>query len=104
VSSDWSSDWSRPDTLHTPHSQHTQAADAELLETTGPLKKFKLNYTARWKFWKVSGVCENRWVWVGVGGLTCGRGWPLRQRCGGWPVDAPCVAEACTPVLRSHVY
>ena len=39
-----------------------QAADAELLEEDGARRKWRLDYTARWNFWKVSGVCENRWV------------------------------------------
>lgn len=39
-----------------------QAADSELLEESGSRRKWRLDYTARWNFWKVSGVCENRCV------------------------------------------
>ena len=41
-----------------------QSADAELLEEDGPKRKWRLDYSARWNFWKVSGVCENRWAGI----------------------------------------
>lgn len=42
-----------------------QSADAELLEEEGPRRKWRLDYKATWSFWKVSGVCENRfWLWT----------------------------------------
>jgi hypothetical protein len=37
-----------------------QSASAELLEDEGPRRKWRLDYMARWSFWKVSGICENR--------------------------------------------
>ncbi|KAF5836463.1 hypothetical protein DUNSADRAFT_5910 [Dunaliella salina] len=36
-----------------------EGSAARLLEQNGPRKKYELDYAAKWKFWKVSGVCQN---------------------------------------------
>jgi hypothetical protein len=60
-----------------------QSASAELLEDEGPRRKWRLDYQARWSFWKVSGICENRWegCWRGVACCDacsfCHRSWQL---------------------------
>ncbi|GLI64130.1 hypothetical protein VaNZ11_007311 [Volvox africanus] len=56
------------DLLADPH-QHEcifesiEAAAAELVSEDGPVRKWRLDYRARWKFWKIGGVCENR-LWM----------------------------------------
>lgn len=64
-----------------------QSANAVLVSEQGPVRRWRLDYRARWKFWKVGGVCENRlWMttdreagtvsageWVGGNGVGVGR-------------------------------
>ncbi|KAG2429675.1 hypothetical protein HYH02_014013 [Chlamydomonas schloesseri] len=56
------------DLLADPH-QHErifeaiESANATLVSESGPVRRWRLDYRARWKFWKVSGVCENR-LWM----------------------------------------
>lgn len=37
-----------------------EGARFKLLQEKGPWRRYELDYLARWKFWKVSGVCENK--------------------------------------------
>ncbi|EFJ51787.1 hypothetical protein VOLCADRAFT_116300 [Volvox carteri f. nagariensis] len=56
------------DLLADPH-QHErifdaiESASAELVSEEGPVRKWRLDYRARWRFWKVGGVCDNR-LWM----------------------------------------
>ncbi|KXZ42158.1 hypothetical protein GPECTOR_194g326 [Gonium pectorale] len=40
-----------------------ESAKAELVSEDGPVRRWRLDYRARWKFWKVGGVCDNR-LWM----------------------------------------
>jgi hypothetical protein len=40
-----------------------QGARSRLLREEGPRRYFELDYTARWRFWRVGGTCENR-LWM----------------------------------------
>lgn len=40
-----------------------ESATSQLVEQNGPIKKWRLDYKARWKFWKLNGVCDNR-LWM----------------------------------------
>lgn len=71
------------------------AADAELLEEDGPRRKWRLDYTARWNFWRVSGVCENRlfmWTDSQAGTVTFKLREPgfLKRYEGTWTIKAGC--------------
>ncbi|KAG2429642.1 hypothetical protein HXX76_010871 [Chlamydomonas incerta] len=56
------------DLLADPH-QHEhifeaiESANATLVSEEGPVRRWRLDYRARWKFWKVGGVCDNR-LWM----------------------------------------
>ncbi|GLC44231.1 hypothetical protein PLESTB_000755200 [Pleodorina starrii] len=56
------------DLLADPH-QHErifgaiESANAELVSEEGAVRKWRLDYRARWSFWKVGGVCDNR-LWM----------------------------------------
>ncbi|KIZ00278.1 hypothetical protein MNEG_7685 [Monoraphidium neglectum] len=39
-----------------------ERADSELLSEVGPVRTYRLDYLARWKFWKVSGTCTNKLI------------------------------------------
>jgi hypothetical protein len=72
-----------------------EAADAELLEDNGAQKKWRLDYSARWSFWKVSGICENRlWMWTdrNAGTVTFKLREPgfLRRYEGTWTIKSAC--------------
>eukprot|EP00879_Flechtneria_rotunda_P000595 GHRR01000704.1.p1 GENE.GHRR01000704.1~~GHRR01000704.1.p1 ORF type:complete len:449 (+),score=139.56 GHRR01000704.1:147-1493(+) len=88
------------DLLADPH-QHEQIFDAiehasaELLEDNGPRRKWRLDYTARWTFWKVSGLCQNRmWMWTDrdAGTVTFKLREPgfLKKYEGTWRIAAAC--------------
>ncbi|KAG2490372.1 hypothetical protein HYH03_011174 [Edaphochlamys debaryana] len=71
-----------------------QSADAELVSEDGPRRRWRLDYRARWKFWKVGGVCENR-LWMTTdaeaGTVTFALREPGFLRCyeGTWTITGP---------------
>lgn len=61
--------------LPDPPPNHPQSASAELVSEEGPVRRWRLDYRARWKFWKVGGVCDNRlWMTTDRERGTVGRG------------------------------
>jgi len=49
-----------PHPLHPPPIHPAQSADVSLISEEGPVRTYRLDYLARWSFWKVSGTCTNK--------------------------------------------
>ncbi|PNH06323.1 hypothetical protein TSOC_007293 [Tetrabaena socialis] len=81
---------------------HLKSATAELVSEEGPVRRWRLDYRARWKFWKVGGVCDNR-LWMttdreqGTVSFVLREPGFLRRYEGTWTITGPHGAGSAGP-------
>ncbi|GBF96358.1 hypothetical protein Rsub_09429 [Raphidocelis subcapitata] len=79
-----------------------ESADSSLLEEDGPVRRYRLDYRAKWSFWKVSGTCVNKLIMTtdasrGTVAFRLREPGFLRNYEGCWTITGPGGASPCAP-------